>query len=976
MIKKEFRHILTFVLSAAFLLCAGNVLNIKYLPKSVQSDKAEDLKILALMVQFEEDDLGYTTGNGTFDSEYEYPDSLPVDAVSHDKEYFKDQLQFVKNYFEAESNGRITISTITVIDTLQNSVTVRLPHPMWYYNPNNGDDILAERLIELYSDSWSQIAQDTSIAFNNYNTFVIFHAGSGQEFNPGYDETPFDIPSVFLSLKDITGAEITAHDGTVIDNSVILPECEWQIYNGDWYYAGMSGISCLMFAHRIGIPNMYSSASGKSCIGKFGLMDQGSANFSGMLPAGVTAWVKELKGWETVRTIDTPEENIKIKADSTVYRIDINSDEYFLIENRTPVNFTSVNNEIFGYDRDGRRIKYFYDANGIERYNIIDAGFKTLVSIQDNDYDFGLPLGYNIENGSTLSRNKGGILVWHIDKTQTTDYNIENNLINDDYDHRGVYIEEADGSFDIGKDYWLLDNGYGTEFGWHYDAFFSDNDVWLDYANRSLNEVEFSSISYPRADTNDGIQTGIKLHDFSTISREMFFSYSFEEPEINYSLDPGLGKAVYLPAYLNESLLPNILGSIRHYFAGQDGNYKIFDKDSLLYTGSFGDSVSVNFIPVQVGNNVITVNSDSTEVFLTDIASGTASGIEIGAKIISQPVDRIIATDNGIYKLYDDMTLDSISTEFKKAQKLSVLTDGGGFPIFIKGENNGTLFTIDLSQSPYAVETKTLPQDSINYSFILSDITPPQVTAKVFSFAESDDTVRLGWNDIDRDSKLESITAFGNVLSLKNESGIYENGFPLSTELGYISKAFIFNGNIAVIDSSSNYDLISSDGDYQAKNIRTMNGFGNNSGLLNIDSSVFLYNFSGTGILTYHKIGTGGLRDYLNMIKGVFELKDDLATVIPFTIISKNVYNWPNPARGEETNFRFFLNIPCEVKIEIYDINGNRIETLDQEFSQAGEYCELVWNVRNVPSGIYNAILRFKSDSDEEVRKVKAAVIK
>ena len=180
-----------------------------------------------------------------------------------------------------------------------------------------------------------------------------------------------------------------------------------------------------------------------------------------------------------------------------------------------------------------------------------------------------------------------------------------------------------------------------------------------------------------------------------------------------------------------------------------------------------------------------------------------------------------------------------------------------------------------------------------------------------------------------------------------------------------------------MIDSSSNYVVISTDGDYEAKNIRTMNGFGKNSGLLEIDGSIFLYNFNQSGILTYHKIGTGGLNDYLNTIKGVVELKDTFDNwTPPTTITSKNVYNWPNPAKGDETNFRFFLNFPCELSIDIYDINGNKVDDIKQNFTSTGEYSELVWNVRNVPSGIYNAILRFKSDSDEEVRKVKVAVIK
>jgi len=955
MIRTEMKYLSALLLGIALTLNCANRLELTGIAGGVKAEKSDDLRILALMVQFEEDSLGYTTGNGKFNMEY--PDTMLIDPIPHDKEYFEDQLQFAKNYFEAESKNKITFSDIKVVDTV-----ISLSHPMWYYNPNNGDEVLAERLDSLYAHSWSKVSHDTTVNFAGYNTFVIFHAGSGQEFNPGYDETPFDIPSVFLSEKDLESVKITAHDGTVIDNSVILPECEWQIFEESWYYAGMSGISCLMFAHRLGIPNMYSSGTGQSCIGRFGLMDQGSANFSGLLPAGVTAWVKELKGWNDISEITMPRKRILSTADSVIYKIDLNSDEYLLIENITAKNPSlNENNSIKGYDSSGDSLRFYYDEDGFQKVEVLSPSFKTLVRVEDNDFNFGVPAR--------------GMLIWHIDKRKTTAYNIENNLINDDYDHRGVYIEEGDGSFDIGKDYWLLDNGYGTELGWADDAFFAGNETWLDYANRDLDKVEFSSVSYPRADTNAGIQTGLKLYDFSQSGREMYFSYTFEDTLLYRTLDAGLGKGIYLPAYLDDGL-PYTSGDIRHFFASQGGNYKIFDKDSLIYSGSFGDSVSVDLMPVQIGNNVFTVSYDSTRIFVADLELGSPQTVNLSAKIISQPVDRIIPTGNGIFILNDGFALENISTEFKNAQKLSVLTGSSDLPVFIKGENDSLLFTIDLSQNPYAVETRTLPQDSVNYSFILSDITPSQASAKVFSFAENEEAVRLGWIDIESDSKLESITADRNVLGLKNENEVYENGFPLSTDLGQISKAYIFDGNIAVVDSSSNYAIITRDGYYEAKNIRTMNGFGKNSGLLEIDGSIFLYNFNGTGILTYHKISTGGLKDYLSTIKGVVELKDPIEGGMPLTIISKNVYNWPNPAKGDETNFRFFLNFPCGVKIEIYDINGNKVDDIKQNFTTTGEYCELVWNIRNVPSGIYNAILRFKSDSDEEVRKVKVAVIK
>lgn len=959
------------MLFTAFVLSGKNKFDITYLSDSPEKDFSDSVKVLAIMVEFQEDDLSQTTGTGKFDSGY--PDTLKIDGKPHDTAYFEDQLTFVKNYFESQSDSAVQFSYFVHPDTLT------LSKPMWYYNPNNGDEVLLERLLELYSDSWGKVFNDSTIDFSSYNTFVIFHAGSGQEFSPGFDETPFDIPSVYLSSKDLAVTGLTAWDGTEINNTVILPECEWQTFDGDWYHAGMGGISCLMFAHRLGIPNLYSS-DGRSGIGKFGLMDQGSANFSGLIPSGVSAWVKEFKGWANVNLISTPQSSIQIDAGSDIFKIDINSDEYFLLENRTPVNYTSDRTELLGYDRDSLKIRFFYDEDGFERYEA-EEGFKTLVSIEESDYDFGLPAGFGIDDvnsGDFLERYKGGILIWHINRKKTTAFNIENNQINDDPKDKGIYLEEADGSFDIGNDYWILDNGYGTELGWFYDAFSSDNRYWQKYPNFSLVKIEFSSRSYPRSDTNDGIQTGIKLNEFSPIGREMTFSFSYEEDDVYFSVDPGLGSSVYLPAYADD-------GTIRHYFAGADGNYKIYSrnedqKDSLLFEDSYPDSVNTDILPVQFSDKIITVSKDMQSLYITDTATGLFNKMVTPGKIVAQPVNGAVALDTGIYEFNSGMAdLVIVSDQFTEVDQLKVLRDDSGEIIFLAGTKTGnTVFSIDMTSDPYTVYETSESADSLYFSFILTDAGESEYSLFIHAVTPDTGEEFLGLFDIDSDGKPEIISGSEDLVSAKNEHGVYENGFPAVTGLGHIEKGFIFGDDekfIAVVDSSSNYALISGSGDYDLSSDRTINSFSENSGLLNIGSDVYLYSHSSSGILSYHSIGTGSTDGYLESLNGVVILSD-ISSSGGSGIVSKNVYNWPNPARGNVTNFRFFINEPCKVNIDIYDINGNRIRTLSQDYTISGDYAELVWDVSNVPSGIYNAVLSFKADSGSEKRLVRTAVVK
>jgi hypothetical protein len=282
-----------------------------------------------------------------------------------------------------------------------------------------------------------------------------------------------------------------------------------------------------------------------------------------------------------------------------------------------------------------------------------------------------------------------------------------------------------------------------------------------------------------------------------------------------------------------------------------------------------------------------------------------------------------------------------------------------------------------MAYSPAIGNVRPTSSDSLYYSMIITDESNTQIEQAVFAFSKQEKVVRLGWNDIDSDSKAEALSASGNEIFLKNENGVFENGFPFSTDLGQISKAFIFEDHIAVIDSSSNYAVISTDGDYDTRGLRTLNGWGCNSGLLKIDDSIYLYNQSGKGVLTYHKIGTGWLRDYKDMLNGVIVLKDNPENWTPPTeLISKNIYNWPNPARGGTTNFRFFNNFPCIVEIDIYDINGNKVESISSEINSSGDYAEIEWDISDVPSGVYNALLKFSSGSKNKTGKVKVAVIK
>ncbi len=187
----------------------------------------DTLRILAIMVQFQPDDDPLTTGNGQFDLSTA-PQRI-IDAPPRDSSYFADHLLFAQNYFSKASKGKQLIST-----TLLGGV-VTLSQQMKQYAPLNSDLPLGQ----LIQEAWSRAdSAYPSFPFQDYDLFVIFHAGSGHDIDLqssiGYDPTPYDIPSLYFSfnsLKNIfgqtyPGIQLKNHPAFFITNCSVLPETE------------------------------------------------------------------------------------------------------------------------------------------------------------------------------------------------------------------------------------------------------------------------------------------------------------------------------------------------------------------------------------------------------------------------------------------------------------------------------------------------------------------------------------------------------------------------------------------------------------------------------------------------------------------------------------------------------------------------------------------------------------------------------
>ena len=492
-----------------------------------------------------------------------------IDPVPHDRSYFESQLLAVSNYFKSVSYNKFGIDMDnSMVYPISEEGSYVLSNQMNYYHPFNQEEIHDERITELFRDAIDIAYTTDSINFSLYDHIVIFHAGIGQDFSlPFLDPTPEDIPSTFVDkemLDKYLGGSIEISN-SVIDQGIILPETQNHLFFEDSeniflnaeepcdYQYGLTGTFALMLGFAIGLPPLWDTETGQSGIGIFGLMDQGSNNGRGLIPAPPDAWTRKHIGWEySTRIIPPASINLPSRSENNIIEIPINDDEYFLIENRT------------NWYRD----KMYIDST---RYNIyensnryppfVEILFDSVLIDQDDNgvvtnvynYDLGLP--------------SSGILIWHIDEVNI-DRGINNYSINNDRLNRGVDLEESDGAQDIGfPSIFLFSDPSAGYFG---DMWFKGNPEY-ERSNPSMDGLspEFSHFSYPSTVSNSGSASFITIDNIGHQSDTMHFNV------YNSLLADGFPDSslhIRLVYDLDNNGIMDVIGGVNSLWIAEEGN--------------------------------------------------------------------------------------------------------------------------------------------------------------------------------------------------------------------------------------------------------------------------------------------------------------------------------------------------------------------------------------------------------------------
>jgi len=89
----------------------------------------------------------------------------------------------------------------------------------------------------------------------------------------------------------------------------------------------------------------------------------------------------------------------------------------------------------------------------------------------------------------------------------------------------------------------------------------------------------------------------------------------------------------------------------------------------------------------------------------------------------------------------------------------------------------------------------------------------------------------------------------------------------------------------------------------------------------------------------------------------------------------EEVYTYPNPARGDIVTFKFRVAHKAYVKVEVFNVAGEKVASLAKADCPAGQASELVWNVKGIASGVYVYRLEAQSSVGNKSVTKKLAVI-
>ena len=340
---------------------------------------------------------------------------------------------------------------------------------------------------------------DDDIYYPDFDAVVAIHSGPGGE-STGDDNDIWSAhwPSITITTDD----DDENGDDYIVRRITQVPE--YQESGGE---RNPLGVWCHEFGHELGLPDFYDTDGSSEGAGNWAVMAAGSWGNNGETPVYFSAFSRYWLGWEEPVLIEDDVANFVIEPVSEggkIYKLPIpgnwsESKQYFLLENR-----------------------------------------------QQTRYDTYIP--------------GEGLLIWHIDE-EIMDSKWSSNTVNNDEEHKGMDLEEADGDDD-------LDSGANRG---------DDGDPYT--------SGSFDKDTYPNSLAYNGSESGWKIENIEVDGDNIIVDISFlSKPHAIADADEAvIAEGETLQFYGNESWDED--GSIVNYtWDFGDGKYNYTENPIHIFT--------------------------------------------------------------------------------------------------------------------------------------------------------------------------------------------------------------------------------------------------------------------------------------------------------------------------------------------------------------------------------------------------------
>ena len=253
-----------------------------------------------------------------------------------------------------------------------------------------------------------------------------------------------------------------------------------------------------------------------------------------------------------------------------LYKIPLSATEYFLLENRqqNPDGSIDLFNQYsytFKLLPPGEQEYYLDDPATPEDESLLPYFDFMKNSYLGSEWDFFLPgLGGPFPTASAALQDGSGILIWHIDENVINECftaNFDQNHVNGNASHKGVDLEEADGTQN-------LDTGVYDIYKWGspFDSFRAGNNSY--FGEQYLNGL----LSLPTSESYYG-GIPLEIYDISASANQMSFSLRFR-----WKLEAAYAGANNIPAAAVDF---DGDGSAELFYPMPDGQIYLWKNDQL-----------------------------------------------------------------------------------------------------------------------------------------------------------------------------------------------------------------------------------------------------------------------------------------------------------------------------------------------------------------------------------------------------------